>query len=87
VWVVLQIAIGSRKHSTVQVSCLRFRLSFLELLSAIIKQPAWREAPENEEDKNAILELLVTFLTHPEEPLADFVRHLSLHLPLPCTST
>jgi hypothetical protein len=70
----VQIAIGSRKHATVQLSCLRFRLSFLNLLAAILAQPAWRAAPENAADKRAIVELLVKFLTHSSEQLADAVR-------------
>jgi hypothetical protein len=69
----MQIAIGSRKHATVQLSCLRFRLTFLDLLAAVLSQPAWRAEPQNAADKCAIVELLVKFLTHPSEPLADAV--------------
>lgn len=70
----VQIAIGSRKVASVHDPCLRFRVSFLELLIAAMRQPAWRSAPENVANKQAITELLLRFAMHSSPALADPVR-------------
>lgn len=65
---------ASRKFPTAQISCLRFRESCLHLISAALKQPAWRAGEANEKDMWAIVELLIAFLMHPAPSLADLVR-------------
>jgi hypothetical protein len=67
-WRGLQIAIGSRKVSNAHDPCMRFRASFLELLVAVIQQPAWRAAQENATLKWRVTQhLMGVVMQYPEE--------------------
>ena len=73
----VQIAIGSRKVAGAHDPCLRFRIAFLDLLIAALRQPTWRAAPANAANKHAATELLLRFAMHSSPALADPVRRRS----------
>ena len=82
----MQTAFGAHKHASTQLAAQRLRVNFVALLAAALRQPEWRAAAENAEERNAVIELLVKFLTHSSAAVADKVLppFFVLILSLPC---
>lgn len=80
----VQMLIPARDSLLNMNPCAALKIACMEFLSALIQQPAWCEAEENQENIGQIVELLTMHLLHPNEKLADLVRSCQETMPLLC---
>lgn len=69
----VQMLIPARDSLLNTNPCAALKIACMEFLSALIRQPVWCGAEENQENIGQIVELLTTNLLHANEKLADLV--------------